>query len=595
MDYDRVHQHALAVAYTLLVVGAPVLFSEAVIYPFSSPKLAVVGFACGLAALSLALGSDRLRSSVGPTWVLLLAALVLATFSLAVSPVPGVSFWGRHHQEVGYLAIVASLSAYAMGVAVVSLLSRWPNLGLVILIPAVPLALLAIAAAVGAGVPVWMLGRDGSAPVLTFGNPTHAAAFFAAAAVLTLSAGAMSLGRRRILLWACCVLLLATTVLSGSFAAILALVVAGVWVGWRQLGGRGHLRWWLLLGAILVTVGGIVAALSIPNTPFTRAFDVAAGIRPQTYWIALKAIVTHPLVGVGPANFQSALLSQLTPGLVQSTYYAQIAADAHNWILETAATYGLPFAALLTWLFLGPLIRGRGRSPSQEPFAAATLALVVAYLFGPLALSTLPLLALFAGMTAARPERDASRMESIRASGLVRYVRPVLLVLTAVLLFTCSAQFLRATYEVRQGNLYSEASRVKSAAEGLIPILPDPFWTAGSLAAFEGRALNDVRQAEEVDRLFARAKTLDPREPLTELEWAMALQMLERHDDAIAHLQEAMLIYPDWPLALKGIAFSYLDTGRTTEALPILERLHDLYPDDPTVIQLLDQARSALQ
>ena len=91
-----------------------------------------------------------------------------------------------------------------------------------------------------------------------------------------------------------------------------------------------------------------------------------------------------------------------------------------------------------------------------------------------------------------------------------------------------------------------------------------------------------MRQAEEVDRLFARAKTIDPREPLTELEWAMALQMLDRHDDAIAHLQEAILIYPDWPLALKGVAFSYLDTGRAEEALPILERLHGLYPDDPT-------------
>ena len=251
-------------------------------------------------------------------------------------------------------------------------------------------------------------------PVLTFGNPTHAAAFFAAAAVLALSAGAISRGRRRILLWACSLLLLTATVLSGSFAGILALSwpesgsAGGRWVDtaasacgccWRHPPRRRRDR-----------VGTVH-----PNTPFTRAFDVAAGIRPQTYWIALKVIAAHPLLGVGPADFQSALLSHLTPELVQSTYFAQIAADAHNWILETAATYGLPFAAVLAWLFLGPLIRGRGRSSSQRPFAAATLALAVAYLFGPLALSTLPLLGSLRGDDRRAPGagclRDRARVE----------------------------------------------------------------------------------------------------------------------------------------------------------------------------------------
>jgi tetratricopeptide (TPR) repeat protein len=94
----------------------------------------------------------------------------------------------------------------------------------------------------------------------------------------------------------------------------------------------------------------------------------------------------------------------------------------------------------------------------------------------------------------------------------------------------------------------------------------------------------------KVDALFAQAQRLDPQEPMTQLQWSVALQVLDRHKDAILHYQRALDLYPEWPLALKGMAFSYLEEGRADLALPILTDMSVRYPDDPMVEQLLQRA-----
>jgi tetratricopeptide (TPR) repeat protein len=593
MVLERTRDYFLAPAFALLAIGLPILYSTSVAYPFSSPKLVVLGIAVALGAVGLALPTRARHDLRGlRLMAIVTAAACLATLAFALSPVLGVSFWGRHDQEVGYLAILASLGAYVVGTGFPEVMTRWPRLVDLALVPAVLLACLSIWALAGLPLPAYFIGNTDAGPVLTMGNSTHVGAYLAAMAAFCVSRMLHARGKRKIATTALALLLAAGVVISASFAAVIALAVGVLWVSFNALRHRGRLRW-VIPGATLALLAlGIVLGLAFPDLPLARTFTLRGGIRGETYWIALKTIAEHPLFGVGPANFQSALLSNLTPDLVHSTYYAQIAADAHSWPLELASTYGLPFAALAAWLFVVPVVKAKGRTPAQESVAAAVVALLTAYLFGPIALSTFPLLAYFCGVAAGRPLAEGAASPRKRLTSLVAgYGGPVALVVLAAVVLLGSVHYLAVDYDVRQGDLYEQTERITSAARRLFPPLPDPYWTAGKLAAFEGRFLGRPDQAAEVDILFTEAERLDPREPLTQLQWGAALQVLERHDDAMARFRRALELYPDWPLALKGIAFSYLEEGQADLALPILSSMAALYPDDPMVTQLLARAR----
>jgi hypothetical protein len=594
MNMERARTALLAPAFLVLALGLPALYSTAVYYPFSSPKLAVLGLAAALAGVALAFpASAPSRTTVGPIVPLLAAGAALATLSLLFSPILGVSFWGRHDQEMGYLAMLACLTAYAMGTAFLPVLLRWPRILDLALLPAGILAALCLWATFGMPIPTYFREAEGAGLGLTFGDSALLGGYLSAMFAYALLMGLASGGRRRPLMLALSVLLAAGAVLSGSLAALLALVAGMVWVAWDSLHGRGRTRYAVSAGILVTASAAIAVAAMLRLSPLANALDHDAGVSAQTYWIALKTIAGHPLLGVGPAGFQASLLEHLTPDLVHATYFAGVVGDAHSWPLELAATYGLPFALIVAWLLLAPLFRPAGRAAAQRPAAAATIGLVVACLFGPLALSTFPLLAFFAGVTAARCPAESRAPEARTHQFLRRYVSPSLLVPVATLFLVASMHFLRTDYEVQQGNLYEETQRITEAADALIPHLPDPYRVAGGLAAFEGRFGTAQEQAAEVDPLFAKAEALDPREPMTQLDWAVALQVQDRHDDAIVRYQEALRLYPEWPLALKGIAFSYLELGRADQAIPILTRLNGLYPDDPVVVDLLARAKLA--
>lgn len=588
---ERTRDYLLALAFALLVVGLPLLYSTSVAYPFSSPKLAALGAAVALGAVAVALPSKaRLGGAGGLRVALLVLAAGLATVALAFSPVAGVSFWGRHDQEVGYLAILASLGACAMGTAFLPVIGRWPRLLDLALLPAGLLALLSIWIVAGLPVPGYYIGNTGTGPALTMGNPTHVGAFLAAMFAFALSRAIHTTGQRRVFLIASALLIFVGAVISGSLAAMIALAAGAFWVSWNALRGRGRIRWLIPSVTLVILAMGLLLGSVLPGSLLTNAFTVQGGARMQTYWIAIKTIAAHPLLGVGPANFQSAVLSHLTPELVHTTYSAGVAADAHDWFLEFGATYGLLFVVVLASILVTPLVRSTGRTTAQEPAAGAAVGLLVAYLFGPIALSTLPLLAFFSGVAAARAAAEYVEARAGVAARAARHAGSIALVALAGMVLVSSIHFLWVDYEVRQGDLYGQTNQITSAARRLIPQLPDPYWTAGKLAAFEGRFDAARQQAEQVDVLFAEAERLDPWEPLTQVHWAVALQVLDRHEDAILRFQHALELYPDWPLPLKGIAFSYLEEGRADLALPILTDMSALYPDDQAVAQLLQRA-----
>jgi O-antigen ligase len=111
------------------------------------------------------------------------------------------------------------------------------------------------------------------------------------------------------------------------FWGVGALAAWVIWTTWLGRGGRGLLE------------------------KATKSF----GYRVQYWQSSLQMIADHPIVGCGPGNFQNAYLQYKLPEAAEEV------ADPHNFMLEIAATAGIPAAlAFLVVLgcFGGVMVRG---------------------------------------------------------------------------------------------------------------------------------------------------------------------------------------------------------------------------------------------
>lgn len=109
----------------------------------------------------------------------------------------------------------------------------------------------------------------------------------------------------------------------------------------KRLRGR-----WLLAGAgvvaLLVVIGGKLGALDLEV--ITEA-GKSLGYRGQYWQASVEMIADHPLFGVGPGQFQTIYTQYKAPTA------SEVVADPHNFLLEVAATSGIP-ALLLLLLFI---------------------------------------------------------------------------------------------------------------------------------------------------------------------------------------------------------------------------------------------------
>lgn len=93
----------------------------------------------------------------------------------------------------------------------------------------------------------------------------------------------------------------------------------------------------------------------------------AVGARPMIWQTAIKAIVDRPVLGWGPNNFRFASFRHATVERLRAEPGSRDA-DAHDLVLEVAATWGIPgLLLLLGWMAAVAvgLLRGmRGGPPA---------------------------------------------------------------------------------------------------------------------------------------------------------------------------------------------------------------------------------------
>jgi tetratricopeptide (TPR) repeat protein len=135
--------------------------------------------------------------------------------------------------------------------------------------------------------------------------------------------------------------------------------------------------------------------------------------------------------------------------------------------------------------------------------------------------------------------------------------------------------------------------------EQALTISPDEVSARVKLA----EALLEAGNLDRSQQLFEALRSVPASEPAAELGLGRIAAARGRHDEAVAHLERAVTLFPEWGAAHYALALSYRALGRRDDAQRALERHTRFGPrwpavEDPvlaTVTALRDDAQTNLQ
>ncbi len=630
----------------LLLAGTPLLFSRLTVEAFEFPKVMLLrAVAIVLAGGALALGLERaltrgpgaLRQACAErvrheplSWGVLLY-VASACLSSATSLDPRTSLWGAHESFFGLLSVLA----YAVVFFAVRVLCGTPvharALLFASLVGCTGAGLYALVQFGGADPVQWTRTHEilGLARVFgSMGNPNFLGALMAMALPLALALALRAWRRRqtlRALALAGSALVCALAGLASfSRGAWLAGVVAlGAWLlGQALAAGRPEARRRLLLATASVALVGLLgSALLLARVPRARdagraalariELSLAPGARErpvgglaleQDPRLALWRAAWHmfrdrPLAGVGLDAFQLAFqrYRELAIWEVEGN---RTPGKAHNELLHTLATQGLPGGLALALLLLGgglALRRALRAYPDEATLlvgmAAALLAFVVQATFsftvagcGTLALALLALLGAL-GARRESPPTPAGTPATLATPALALSLsvgQAAVAALTATVLWTLVARPLQADWAAQRG-VVARATHVGLALSEFgeaVRLAPgrDLYWTQLGVARYElAHALPDptarANQYAAARQAFERALALTPANGYTWgglgrvlIEMARLEPPQASYDEAWAAFERAMALDPRnpyWPVEAGRYALAAGDVART--------------------------------
>lgn len=441
---------ALVEAGLLAAVLWPVvMFAPWTADPYSPIKL--VGLALGTAVAWAGLQRGAPRTSLDRP---LAAAALVAASSSALSTDRLLSLFGQPHSYAegllgqGLCALLL-LAAAAAPAASRSRLTR---------------AMAASGALVGAVAVLQYAGFDplpgglpprawGIRPTSFHGSPVYAGAVLAVSLPPALAATIESQGFRRRLWAAVFFLTAAGTVATLSRGAILAAAVGAGMVLIVREGLTPRAK----KAAVSVLFSALIALVYTTLRRPTWRADLQ---RTAAWGVAFKAVSAHPLLGGGPDTYGltfRAMRNARVVGLLGD----DVAHDnAHNDVLQAAATKGLPGLATLLWLWgtVALHVRRRIGDPSRSSEAAAAAgalaALFVQSKFDPTPLAALAAAALQAGFLCAE-ETPVSRPRG--ALGILAAAAGLLL----------AGRIVASERAIRVAGWYAKNGHVEAAASSL--------------------------------------------------------------------------------------------------------------------------------
>ncbi len=617
---------------TVGLIGVPLAVLPIGANPFGPPKALALSVATALVAAGLAISPEllaapwrRLRASRG-AWALA-ALLLLGALSTCTSVAPRASLLGTYPSYQGYLATIAYALVTLGAMAIYGRPGAESRLGRMMTVALIVVCAYGAAQAFGAD-PLKMAKLDPFDRVSsTLGNSSNLAVWLAIAIPLVFERARRDAARWwRVAAWIGFGMSLPVMLWTSSRGGWLAiLVAAAVWLmfeasSWET--GRRRLVLGAAAGAVTAMV--IVGALVSPRIASRIVTSLnseggTVGWRLSAWRSSLRMTADNPVLGHGPNSFRWVFPPYREKGQYDGSAGPQIAEDAHNVFVNTAATLGVPaviaLGAAVVLAFAGFWSR-RPRAPGTD-LGSVALAASLAGAIGGLQFHYVTMdtgvlfwLLLVLGVTRTAPEPQRARSEP--AAGRARHIATAALAAAAlpfVVATLTTAGLVLADMRVTTGNrllaaggVWDAAASEYRAAESLAPWEPAMARARGraamrvlrtrdarravadGLAAYDvvirsepqdwsakaekadllvaaGMVTRDKRRIAEALRLARWLAAFDPNNGIPYVTLGDALQASGRMDEAISAYRAACRLAPNWYTAWDTLEAAYKTIG----------------------------------
>ena len=521
----------------------------------------------------------------------------VAVLSALRADVPYIALFGEHPTYLG-LTFVADMVVLYLAVAI-SVRDREDIVTLVAPIGCAAVFALLYGFVQAAGLdPLRWSDDPAQRPFSTFGHPDH---FGYAVGVLVAAAAAVIAAPRassplRLAAGAIALAGIAAAGIVATRGTILGLIGAAPAIAYLRLRyGRLHVAGVAAAALVVLVAAGAVFAF----TPLGERARGAVGGAPTIdrlliYASAIDAFFGRPVLGYGPAGFAVAYPAYrlAESGPIIGASRPQV--DAHDWLLQTAVSFGIiGLAALLALILAGTraLFAALARAPV---FVGALLAAWCAYWLeglvsvGFVGIDWFPWLAL--GVAAAFTTRTVWREPAISRSR--RFAAVPVAMLALILALSGSVSF-----AANRAAAVSEAAWKAGATDIALAAARSAVDRDGGRAHYWnalGLALEQAGRWPEAETAYAEAARRAPyRAPYWDnLAWARSHQGASRAADAVSAAERGLAEDPADPYTSFTLAEMLRQIGDCDDALTNAARAFTLYRDGAFFSRSL--ARAAL-
>ncbi|HDP70038.1 MAG TPA: tetratricopeptide repeat protein [Actinobacteria bacterium] len=437
------------------------------------------------------------------------------------------------------------------------------------------------------------MGSFGSRISSTLGNPVFLGAFLAMVLPIVFVKYLESKDLRNFSFFGGTLLLtLVVLAMSLSLAGWLAAMI-GVII-FFLLSGKDYLRQkkGLLIVLLLVVMGLLLVGNAILShrgeSAVQRVTTILTGqgtmsTRMENWKSAIIIIGKRPIFGWGPATYRIPMNTYMTLGKIRLEARA-VDADAHNVLLNTAATLGLP--AFLVLLFMFGIFVWRGilivkkSEPDIKPMTVVLFAAAVGYMafwqLNPSSVTTTPFWWLLAGVVMGqRPVSEHSL--NIKVPSIFKFLLGFLIVLVTVFgLYQALRPFLADMY-YRSGVLKSMFQRDEVTADGSFQraIKYAPYEKTYYLMAgdnwskrYDGTKVEeDFNKAIKEYKRILKINDVEPEAYIHMSNAYMSLKTKDGYQHAVKYLVKVVEIMPYHATAHDAKGDSHWELGEFKEAL----------------------------
>jgi tetratricopeptide (TPR) repeat protein len=144
------------------------------------------------------------------------------------------------------------------------------------------------------------------------------------------------------------------------------------------------------------------------------------------------------------------------------------------------------------------------------------------------------------------------------------------------------------TARIREALVLAKMQRLEEARKVLHDVKPQSEDERVQLVVAEGQLLRDAHRDEDSYELLAKALTKSPDNVALLYDTAMAAEKTNRLVEMEKHLRRVIELKPDYAHAYNALGYTFADRNtRLPEALQLIEKAHQLSPDDPYILDSL--------